>query len=250
MTAIKTSGLGDKWYVGGVDLSGDTSAIARVGGGPASPLVMTDITQSAFARAGGILAGEMNWTSFFDKGAGQAHPTLSALPRTSTLVTYSHQPAAVGSAMASMLAKQIGYDPTRGNDGALSIAVAAQNSDGYPLEWGQALQVGKRTDATATSPATGLDQAASSAFGWQAYLHVFAVTGTSVTVTLQDSADNATFANLTGGAFTAATTAGFQRLAGAPGSTVRRYVRAITTGTFTVGTFAVNFVRNESTVAY
>lgn len=250
MTALKTTGLGDNWYVGGVDLSGDTQQIGRVGGGPSPLDGFNDITQSAHARKGGLLGGEMNWTSFFDKGVGQAHPTLSALPRTSTAVSYFHQPSAIGSACASMLAKQLGYDPTRGADGMLTIGVASQNADGYPLEWGQALTVGKRADTTATSPATGLDQLASSAFGWQAYLHVFGVTGTSVTVTLQDSADNVTFANLTGGAFTAATTAGWQRIAGAAGSTVRRYVRAITTGTFTSGIFAVNFIKNEIAVTY
>lgn len=249
MTAIKTSGLGDNWYVGGTDLSGDTSNINRVGGGPSRPLVMTDITQSAFARKGGILTGEMNWTSFLDVQPGQAHALLSALPRTSVQVSYFHQPTAVGSAAASMVAKQIGYDPTRGADGALSIAVAAQNADGYPLEWGRALTVGKRTDTTATN-GTAYDAGASTAFGWQAYLHVFAVTGTSVTVKIQDSADNSTFADLTGGTFAAATGATWQRLAGAAGSTVRRYVRVITTGTFTVGTFAVNFVRNETSVTY
>jgi hypothetical protein len=80
---------------------------------------------------------------------------------------------------------------------------------------------------------------------------VFAVTGTSVTVTLQDSADNVTFANITGGAFTAATGITAQRLA-SPGATdtVRRYVRAITTGTFTVGNFNLMFVRNATVVTF
>lgn len=85
------------------------------------------------------------------------------------------------------------------------------------------------------------------AFGFQAYLQVTAFTGTDVTVTLQDSTDNASFANLTGGAFTQVTaTAQAQRIAGASNATVRRYLRAVTTtvGGFTSVTFNVVFVRN------
>jgi hypothetical protein len=248
MTAVKTSGLGDRLFVGGYDLGGDTQSFGRIGGGPA-PLVMTDITQSGFARQGGILGGEINWVSYLDKQANQAHAILSPLPRTSAIVTYAHQPAAIGSAMASMYAKQIGYDPTRGNDGMLTIAVATQNAEGYPLEWGQALTVGKRNDTTATN-GTALDGGASTAFGAQAYLHVFGVTGTSVTVKLQDSADNSSFSDIASGAFTAATGVGAQRIALPAGATVRRYVRAVTSGTFTSATFAVNFVRNEVAVAF
>jgi len=248
MTATKTSGIGDLFLVDGYDLSGDVNAVTRVGGGPAV-IDQTDITQGGHARKGTLLAGEINWVSYFDTQAGQAHAVLSTLPTADRIVTYAHQPTAIGSAMASMVAKQIGYDPTRAADASLTLAVASQ-SNALPLEWGQSLTVGKRTDTAATNGASLDYGATSTLFGWQAYLQVFAVTGTSVTVTLQDSADNSTFANLAGGVFTAATGITSQRLAGAAGSTVRRYVRAITSGTFTVGTFTLNFVRNEAAVTY
>jgi hypothetical protein len=248
MTATKTSGLGDLFFIDGYDLSGDVNSFSRIGGGPAV-IDQTDITQGAHARIGTLLGGEINWVSYFDKQANQGHAVLSTLPTADRIVTYMHQPTAIGSAVASHNAKQIGYDPTRAADASLTLAVASQ-SNATPLEWGQSLTVGKRTDTAATN-GTALDFGATSTlFGWQAYLHVFAVTGTSVTVKLQDSADNSTFADLTGAAFTAATGRTSQRLAGAAGSTVRRYVRAITTGTFTVGTFAVNFVRNEIAVTF
>jgi len=77
-----------------------------------------------------------------------------------------------------------------------------------------------------------------------------AFTGTSVTATIQDSADNSTFATLTGGLrFTAATAAGVQRLQGGRTATVRRYLRVATTGTFSSATFSVVFVRNKNTVS-
>lgn len=88
----------------------------------------------------------------------------------------------------------------------------------------------------------------STAFGAQAYLHAFSFTGTDVTVTIQDSADNSTFANVASFAFTQITggTPSWQRIAIANNATLRRYVRAITTttGGFTNLQFAVVLVRN------
>lgn len=83
------------------------------------------------------------------------------------------------------------------------------------------------------------------AFGAQAYLQATGFAGTSVTVTVQDSADNSSFAAVTGLAFTAVTAApNAQRLATANTATLRRYVRVATTGTFTSASFAVMLNRN------
>ncbi|HEY6494943.1 MAG TPA: hypothetical protein VIZ43_16840 [Trebonia sp.] len=83
------------------------------------------------------------------------------------------------------------------------------------------------------------------AFGAQAYLQVTAFAGTSVTVAVQDSADNSSFAAVTGLTFTAVTAApNTQRLATANTATLRRYVRVATTGTFTSASFAVMLNRN------
>lgn len=246
MTALKTSGIGDNFFVDGFDLSGDTQQLGRVGGGPVV-IDQTDITQGAHARVGTLLGGEINWTSYFDKGIGQAHAALSGITTVDRIVTYAHQPAAgIGSAAASHVCKQIGYDPNRGNDASLTVGVASQ-STGWPLEWGQALTLGIRTDTAATNGASLDFGAVSTLFGLQAYLHVFAVTGTSVTVKLQDSADNATFADITGTGFIAATTGGAQRLQTGRTATVRRYVRAVTTGTFSNAQFFCHFIRNVVT---
>lgn len=245
----KQSGMGDNLYVGGANLSGDTQSLARVGGGPAA-LEFTDITQSAHARLGGLRDGAINWVTYFDKQAGQSHKTLSALPLTDVQVSY-FRGTAIGSPAASCIAKQIGYDPTRDNSGGFTFALNAM-SNGYGIEWGEQLTPGVKTDTVATNGTAFDFGAVSTLFGWQTYLHVFSVTGTSVTVKLQDSADNATFADLTGAAFTAvlAGANGPQRLAGGSTATVRRYVRAVTTGTFSNAQYAVNFVRNLSTVAF
>jgi hypothetical protein len=75
---------------------------------------------------------------------------------------------------------------------------------------------------------------------------MFAVTGTSVTVTVQDAPNNTAgeFTNLTGGAFAAKTALGAERIASAA-AIIQRYVRVKTTGTFTVGTFATGVWAKE-----
>ncbi len=241
----KQSGLGDQLLIDGYLLSGDIGSLSRIGGGPA-PLEMTGIDKSAFERLGGTLSGAIEFTSWVHDAAGQAHPVLSALPTADRYVTYLRG-SGVGNGAASLLAVQIGYDPTRNQDGALTLNTSAQSTGGLPLEWGEQLTAGVRTDTAATN-GTGLDGGASSTFGASAYLQVRSVTGTSVTVTLQDSADNSSWANITGGAFTAATTRGAQRLS--ISGTIRRYVRAITTGTFTNAQFAVVFTRHLTAVSY
>jgi hypothetical protein len=79
---------------------------------------------------------------------------------------------------------------------------------------------------------------------------VFSVAGTSVTVKLQESSDNGTdpWADVTGGGFAAATPAASpqcQRIETANDLTVERYLRVVTTGTFTSAIFAVCIVKNE-----
>lgn len=237
----KQSGLGDNLYVDGYNLSGNVGSFGRIGGGNA-PLDLTDITQSAYDREGGLRDGGIDWTSWFDKALLAAHPVLSVLPRTNRYVTY-FRGQAIGNAAASMMSRQINYDPTRGQDGSLTFGINTV-SDQYGLQWGRQLTAGVRTDTTGTN-GSSVDDGASTAFGWQAFLHVFAFTGTSVTVKIQDSADNGSWADVTNGAFVAATALGAQRIAVGNTTTLRRYVRAVTTGTFTNAQFSVNLVRNE-----
>lgn len=246
----KETGLGDNLYVDQFDLSGDTGSVGRL----ACPQGLTEVTginKSAFERLGLARDGAIEWGSWFNPaitvGAEGAHTVLKGLPTIDRQISYFHT-TIIGAPAASMISKQIGYDGTRNADGSFSFALASQ-ANGFGLEWGNQLTAGKRTDTTATAPATGADLGASPtsySFGWVAYLHVFAFTGTSVTVTLSDSADNSAFSNLTGGAFTAATAVGVQRLVSSSSTaTVRRYVRASTTGTFSNAVFAINFVRFE-----
>lgn len=237
----KSSGLGDNLYVGGFNLSTDTSALSRIGGGPAA-LEMTGIDKFAYERQGALRGGSIEWTSYFNPSAGGAHPILSTLPLGDTVATYCRG-TNLGDPAAVCVGRQIDYAPTRGNDGSLSIGVVVQ-SDGFGLEWGNQLTAGLRTDTVATN-GTGFDTTASAAFGAQSYLQITAFTGTSVVVSVQDSADNVTFAAVTGLAHTSVTAApAFERLATVNTATIRRYLRVVTTGTFSNLTFSLVVVKN------
>lgn len=239
----KQGGLGSAAWVAGVDVTGDIQQFATAA--PLAVLDMTDISKKAFVRIGGQRSGSLDLTSFFDKTG--SHVVFSTLPTTDVQALLAISPVAIGSPAVAQISKQVDYPPTRDTAGMLTEKVSVL-SNGYGQEWGQLLTAGARTDTTATN-GTAYDYGAapaSTSFGFQAYLQALALTGANATVTLQDSADNATFANLGSGAFAAVSSApSTQRLAVGGTATVRRYVRAITSGTFTSFTFVVMFVRNQ-----
>lgn len=245
----KQSGLGMAYYFGGYDLSGDTQSFAKISGGPAA-IDVTAISEQGYERLGGERDGGIDWVSFFN--ATGAHVSLAALSTADQIGTVLVGPLAVGCPAASCVSKQVGYDPTRGTDGSLTLAVSGQ-ANAFGLEWGVALTAGKRTDTAAANGASNDFGSASPSFGAQAYLQAFAFTGTDATVKLQDSADNVTFADVTGGAFTQITAAPVaQRIATANNLQIRRYVRAVTvtSGGFTSLTFAVQISVNQVAVVF
>lgn len=243
----KTSGLGDNFYIGGYDLSGDVASLGQVQGGPAL-LDVTAINKSAYERIGGLRSGGMQFTTHFNASAGQEHPALSALPRTDTIATYCRG-TTVGNPAACINAKQVNYDPTRDNAGALTVQVDLQ-SNAYGLEWGKMLTAGLRTDTTATT-GTAYDDGAASSFGGQAYFQLISFSGTSVTIDIQSattSGGSYSTTGLTSQAFTAGNS--FERVATANNVTINEFLKVVTTGTFTSAVFNVVFVRNATSVSF
>jgi hypothetical protein len=241
----KQTGLGDNLYVDGVNVSGDIGSLGRVGGGPAA-LDVTAIDKSAFERLGGLRDGNMDYACFFNDSTDQEHAAFRSLPRTDVQATYCRG-TVLGASAASMVAKQITYDWARGQDGALTGAISMA-SNAYGIEWGNLLTPGIKTDTVAGN-GTGVDlTTVSTAFGLQAYLHVFGITGTSATIRIQDSANNSSFTDVAGATFVAATAAGVQRIAVA--GTVRQYLRVVSAGTFSSAIYAVNVIRNETAVVF
>lgn len=306
----KQSGLGDNFYIGGYDLSGDVSSVNKISS-PLALLEATTVKQFAESRIPGKRDGNFQFTTLFNNTgstatpsfpatntpvtnangwavfvtitggtltsvkvngtqvgtaagtyvvpAGQTisvtytlaptwnwvgvlaeHNALSSLPRADTYATY-FRGNAVGNAAASVKGVQVSYDGTRDNDGNLTFQAEVQ-ADGFGTEWGTMLTAGLRADTVATTgPAR--DDGASTAFGAQAYLQLTALIGTNVDVKIEHSPDNTTWSTLIDfGNMTSPNQAARGFVSNT--TTVNRYLRATTTGTFTYAQFAVQVCRN------
>lgn len=238
------SAIGSRFFVDGYDISGDVGQIGTIRIAN-TPLDISNITESAIRRIRGRQSGEMVWNCYFNDAAAQEHVALKSINRNNRYAMWAHQCAAIGDSGLAMLGKQMNYDWTLGADGGL-IGSVQMLSSGPPVEAGQLITPGKRTDTSATN-GSSLDGAASSSFGMAAYAFLTDFSGTDITLTIQDSANDSTFAAITGGAFTAFTAVGAQRIQTAVDGTVRRYVRVASSGTFTTATFVVLFVRYSTT---
>lgn len=245
----KQTGLGDRLLVDGVNLSGDIGALDSLLTSR-EEIEQTGIDKSAKERLLGLRDGAIEFTAFFnDAVTTGAHPNLKTLPRTDRVITYCRG-FGTGSAAASMVAKQITYDGERDDKGAFTFKVEAM-ANAYGLDWGTQYTNGLRTDTTATA-GTAVDFGAASSFGLSAYLQVTAFTGTSCTVKLQESSDNSgdAYADVVGGSFGAQTAIGASRIQTSATLAVERYLKVVTTGTFSSCTFLVAVTRNDTAPAW
>lgn len=244
----KSGGLGMRLAVAGYDLGNDIGVIDRINGGPAA-MEVTGIDKSAPERIGGLRDGGLEYTAFWNPASNRAHPRFSALP-TTDVINSLFVTSTLGDPAVSLVAKQIGYDPTRAQDGSLTCKIAME-SNGYGVQWGIAGTAWQRTDTAATN-GTAIDGLAASSFGLAAFLHVFSFTGTSCTVKLQESSDNGAdaYTDVTGGGFAAATGITSERIATSASLAVERYLRVVTTGTFSECTFAVTIHRHQTATAF
>lgn len=244
----KSSGLGARLYVAGYDLSGDVGSVEEVGGGN-DPLVVTAIRSSAPERIGGKRDGRINFTSFFNDATGQEHDALKGRPLTDVLVSYLHR-ATIGSPSAHMMAKQVNYDPTRPEDGSLTLGVSAL-ANGFGLEWADQLTAGL-ISVTGNGSQTSIDYGVTigtTAFGAQAYLQVSEFTGSGVAVVVDQSSDNGVGDAWSPVISFSVTSAGrsFQRATAATATTsIERYLRATVTAfpAFTSLTYSLAVVKN------
>lgn len=252
MAATKVTGLGDNFYIAGYDVSGATNSLSKISGS-VNPLDVTDITQSAHDRLGGVRDGAIDFVTYLDTAAGNsAHALFSQLQTTDVQAAYMRG-TAVGNPAACMVAKQLNYDPTRAADGMLTFNVSLV-ANAYGLEWGVQQTAGWRTDTAATvgsfydlasfypSPVTF-----PISFGAQAYLQVNSFSGTDVTVNITHCATSGgVYTNLISFSQITGSTPLAQRASVSNTTTVNEFLKitTTTTGGFSSLKFSVVFVLN------
>jgi hypothetical protein len=242
-----TTGVGGRFLVDEFNLSGSTGAARRLqysaGQQDTSTIQDEGMRRNALVRDGAI-----DWTAFWDDAAGASVPVLSELPTADRQVSLLHR-STRGATAWSETAKQVTYAPDRSNDGALTLDIATvANNTG--VEGGHTLTAGIE-NSTGSENLAGVDDqgtATTTNFGLQAYLHVVSFTGTSVTVTIQDSDDDGAgdaYAAITGAAFTAAAGATFERIQTGRTQAVKRWMRLALTGTYSDVDLCVVVIRNQ-----
>lgn len=246
----KQSGLGDNFFVDQYNISGDIASLDTISV-PMSPLVSTGIDKSAVERLPGHRDAHLEGTSFFNDATSQEHDALKSLPTTDRVFTYLRG-TTLGNPAFSMVAKQIDYNGNRADDGSFTFKFSA-DANAYGGDWGVQMTAGVRSDSTATNGTSVDFGTGSTTFGLQMYVHLLTFTGTSVTITLQESSDNGAgdaFAAVTGATTGALTTPQAMRLATSRTQTVERYLRVVTSGTFSAATFVVVVERNNASAVY
>ncbi|GIH23003.1 hypothetical protein Aph01nite_13130 [Acrocarpospora phusangensis] len=241
----KGPGFGDRLFVSGYDFANDIGSISRIGGGPA-PLIVTGIDKEGQERIGGKIDGEIALQAFFNPDEGRAHPVFSALPTGDQVLSYCRG-TTLGNPGAGLVAKQIDYPGNRAADGMFTFDVSSLAAAGFGVEWGRQGTPGARTDTEATD-GDSIDDGAATEFGLSAYLHVFDLDGDDVTIGIEESSDDGgadSWAAVVGGEFAEVTAShSYERISTAADLTVERYLRVVSSGTFTSVSFAVLIVRH------
>ena len=236
----KTTGLDTRIFVEGSDLSGDVSGLTGIGASQAL-LDVTTLDLSATASLAGLKDGALSCAAFFDNAAGKGHaiwPAKSgAIPTDSENVMVPLS-TTIGEPVLVTVAKQGTYYTDRPSGGPISCSVDYQAASGTAPDFGLLLTGGKVTDSCGTTYAA-VDGAAQSTGGARAMIQAFSITSGSATVTIQDSPDDTTYGTLQ--AFSTVSAQGSEAIE--ISGTVERYVRLLTSGTFSDLVVCVAFTR-------
>lgn len=252
----KQSGVGDRLFFHGVNVTGDIGSLGSISG-PKATLPVTAIDSTTEERIAGLGDGKLSFMSFFnDDGAasraaaaGSSFHELSQIRQTDVGLLYCRG-AAIGSPCAGLTAKQLNADPTRAADGSFTFAVDTV-ANGSPLEWGELLTAGQVTFASSGDSApTGVVAAAGTTAGGVGFLQFESRGSGTPTFLIEDSADTTTGVDGTWGTLltfdnTGGVTAFGERKTVT--GTVEKGVRCgVPTGTYTDALVAVGFRRGTA----
>jgi hypothetical protein len=217
-------GKSTKVMLGAVDLSPYLTSMDL-----AADADVADTTAFAAAWKSGLTGAagaKVDFGGLYDPGEASL-PTLFLTLLPGVLTYCPVGGAAIGDRARLVSAIEAAYAESSPVGGAVAVK-GSFTADGT-VGFGDVLH--PLAEDTNTTTGADRDDAASSSTGWTAHLHVTAVDAGSWVVKLQDAATN-DWADVTDGAFTAATTATSQRLQSAAITTdLRQHVRYVATRT-------------------
>jgi hypothetical protein len=161
---------------------------------------------------------------------------------TAPVITVGPAGLAVGSRARLVQANTSEFQTTSGIGSLVLASIQAQSTNaiglGYSLVSSATALSGTTTNGTTVDTVLAVNSAT-----WVVHFHLHAISATNVVLTVQDSADNVTFAAITGVASGTLTTPGVMRITGT--GNVRRYIRfsATITGGAQTATATVAFAR-------
>lgn len=170
--------------------------------------------------------GAVSMSGTFDGAANAIDQQFSAILAGGTAVPFSYAPDSdtVGKRAIFGKFKQLAYSIVSSITDA--VRISADGRTDSDLDYGVSLHAQGAKTATGDGATHDWGAASATSTGFAAQAQVTAISGDGATFTpkLQDSADGVTWADVTGGAFTAITAVGAQQLTHASTS-VRRYTR-------------------------
>lgn len=241
-------------YVDGYDFSGYLSTFGQCGVAYDAPLIeaYSDAVKNALIGRGVMKCGPLNGF-FAPAGAGATglhELTDSGQGTRNVLVAIGGLAApAAGSPFFAWQFEQSSYQVANGT-GAVAASLALGNASyaglkNYSLPWGLLLHA-NAAETAANTANNNVDNGASSVLGGIFVYHLLSSNGT-VTLSVDDSANNSTWAALSGatsGSIDATTTPASGMVALSTSATVRRYLRwQLALGTATTATFISGFIR-------
>ena len=236
----KESGLNVRLYVEGKDMSGSANALSGAGYSQAM-LETTPLNTAAATRITGLADGTLSVNGYFDTSDDAPWAEDSGKLPSSDAVVLVALSSAVGDPSVGMNAKEGEFNVSRSSGSAISIT-SSFSGNGMGGEFGEMLTAHDDTHSSAGS-GTVVDSGASSSSGGAGYVQVISLGSGSVVVNLQESTSS-------GGSYSNFMTFSTVAAAAAPSAervtmegTVQRYIKVVTTGTFSNAKIAEAFAR-------
>ena len=237
----KTTGLQTKFYLAGVDMSADVASISNIGY-TQTLADTTNLSVSAMERIPSTLDGNLAISAFFDSSNGHSTWVPSGDIPTADRNAFVGMSTTAGEACLFGAFKQTSYYVSRpdAGTGAITCAIDLSAADGASPSFGVLQTAGLETNA-ASDTYTAIDNGASSASGGRMSVQCTSIGSGSITLSLEDSADNVTYASLA--SFTAISAAGSSEIVSISG-TIDRYTKLVASGTFTNAVVIVGLSRS------